>query len=88
MKSRTTRKFWRHFEALPEDIQERARIAYGRFREDPSHPSLQFKKVNDQANVYSVRIGIAYRALGIFDGDTVIWFWIGHHDEYERMLGE
>lgn len=86
MKSRTTRKFWRLFDALPDDLQERARTAYGRFSVDPLHPSLQFKKVNAADNIYSVRVGLSYRALGLLDGDTVTWFWIGDHDTYERLL--
>jgi len=24
--------------------------------------------------------------LGILEGDTVTWFWIGSHDEYERFI--
>jgi len=45
---------------------------------DADHPSLHFKKVGPYR---SVRVGIAYRALGIEDRDTIVWFWIGNHDE-------
>jgi hypothetical protein len=38
------------------------------------HPSLQFKKVD---SFWSARITDDYRALGVLEGDTVIWFWIG-----------
>ncbi len=86
MKSRATRKFWRLFGALPVDIQDHARRAYKQFRADPSYPGLQFKKVDNTEPLYSVRIGHAYRALGLLEGDTVTWIWIGHHDEYVRML--
>jgi hypothetical protein len=50
---------------------------------DPDHPSLHFKKVGSYR---SVRVGLAYRALGIVDEEAVIWFWIGSHDEYERLI--
>jgi hypothetical protein len=86
MKSRTTRKFWRLFEDLPDDIQEHVRRTYEQWRRDPAYPSVQFKRVSASEPIYSVRIGIAYRALGRLDGDTVTWFWIGSHDEYDRML--
>jgi hypothetical protein len=86
MKSRTTRKFWRMFEALPKDIQDHARRAYRQFHADPSYPALAFKRVNNSEPIYSVRIGINYRAAGLLEGDTVTWFWIGPHDEYERLL--
>jgi hypothetical protein len=33
-----------------------------------------------------VRVGIAYHALGVEDGGTIVWFWIGNHDEYEQLI--
>ena len=86
MNSRTTQRFRSCFGQLPPDIQRRAREAYGRFLENPSHPSLRFKRVHNVQAIYSVRITLEYRALGLRDGDDMIWFWIGHHDEYERLL--
>jgi len=56
-------------------------------RTDPRHPSLRLKKVDEQSNVYSVRIGLGYRALGVMEGSTVVWFWIGSHAECDRLLG-
>jgi hypothetical protein len=67
-------------------MQQRARKAYRLWRTNPGHPSLQFKRVDDQEPIYSVRISDDYRALGLMEGDTVIWYWIGSHDEYERLL--
>jgi hypothetical protein len=83
MKSHTTRSFRKAFEALPATVQQRARVAYKLWRENPDLPGLRFKHVGDQV---SVRIGSAYRALGIIEGDTVYWYWIGKHDEYDRAL--
>ena len=51
---------------------------------NPRHPSLQFKKTG---TVWSVRIGAGYRALAVLEESTLHWFWIGTHDEYERLLG-
>jgi hypothetical protein len=73
--SRTTRSFRTAFASLPDEIQARARRAYRLFRDHPEHPSLRFKKVAQMENVYSVRIGLGYRALGVLEGSTVIWFW-------------
>jgi hypothetical protein len=53
----------------------------------PAIPSLRFKKVDEESNVYSVRIGLGYRALGVMEGSTVVWFWIGSHAECDRLLG-
>jgi len=47
------------------------------------HPSLHFKKVK---SYWVARVGEDYRAVGIEAEGTVVWFWIGPHDEYERML--
>lgn len=52
----------------------------------PYSPGLQFKRVGKQRPVYSVRITDAYRVLGLLEGDTIYWFWIGAHDEYERII--
>jgi hypothetical protein len=84
--SRITPRFRKAFDALPPAIQQRARTAYQRFLSDPNHPSLQFKKVSTEQPVYSVRITLGYRALGLRQGDTITWSWIGTHAEYDRIL--
>jgi len=30
--------------------------------------------------------GLGYRALGVLEGSTVIWFWIGLHADYDRLI--
>ena len=49
---------------------------------------LRFKRVSNDEPLYSVRIGIQYRAVGLLKGDTITWVWIGSHDDYERLLAE
>lgn len=84
MNSRTTQSFREAFRALPPDVRVRARQAYRLWRDNPQLPGLRFKRVGDQV---SVRIGRQYRALGILQSDTVYWYWIGKHDEYDRLSG-
>ena len=84
MNSRTTRSFRAAFRSLPPDVRRRARRAYRLWRETPNLPGLRFKRIGDKV---SVRIGRDYRALGILEGDTVYWHWIGKHDEYDRLVG-
>lgn len=86
MKSRTTSRFWDCYEGLPENIQERSQKAYALFKDNPQHPSLRFKKVLDNPEIYSVRITQSYRALGVRQEETIIWFWIGSHGDYEELL--
>jgi hypothetical protein len=88
VKSRTTAQFRKLFADLPEEIQEQARVAYRQFRADPSHPSLRFKKVHPELPIYSARISRNYRAVGQLDEDTMIWFWIGLHAKYDKLLGQ
>ena len=86
MTSVTTERFRRALDALPIDVQRRARRAYAAFRQDPEHPSLRFKPVRTMPPIYSARVGLGYRALAVRDGGTWIWFWIGNHADYDRLL--
>jgi len=86
MISHTTERFRAAYQALPDAIRRQAREAYRLFRHNPAHPSLRFRQVHPTRPIYSARINLQYRALGLRDVDTIIWFWIGSHDEYERLL--
>jgi len=80
---RTTRRFWNLFHGLPLPIQKIAGENFSLLKENPRHPSLHFKKIG---NLWSVRIGLDYRALAVRDGSDFIWVWIGTHDEYKQMI--
>ncbi|PYS55016.1 MAG: hypothetical protein DMF76_26390 [Acidobacteria bacterium] len=84
MKSSTTPSFWRSYRSLPAEIQAEATKAYRLWKENPRHPSLRFER---KGEYWSVRITRGWRALGRFHEGTLHWFWIGPHDEYERILG-
>ena len=90
MISRTTKSFWRYFDALPQDVQRQAVRAYVLWRKDQRHPSLHFKCVSEKHAAYSVRIGIHWRAVGYRDAgesdDILTWFWIGSHADYDKLL--
>jgi hypothetical protein len=76
-------EFWKRYDALPTNIQEQADKQYALFQANPSHPSLRFKAVG---SYWSVRISRGYRALAVRRESVLYWFWIGPHDEYERIL--
>ena len=67
-------------------IRRRAQEAYRLFKENPNHPSLMFKRVHTAGQIFSVRVTLGYRALGIREGNDMVWFWIGNHGDYERMI--
>jgi mRNA-degrading endonuclease RelE of RelBE toxin-antitoxin system len=86
MKSVVDARFRKAFRYLPPHIRKQARAAYKFFKEDPYHPSLHFKRVGRDLPIYSARVTLDYRVIGLRDGDTIVWLWIGSHDEYERIL--
>jgi len=86
MKSHTTRSFRKLLAKLPAAARDQAREGYRLFRLNPSHPGLKFKKVHADPAIYSVRVGIHYRAVGAVDGNDVVWFWIGAHAGYDKLL--
>ena len=86
MKSGTSARFREMLADLPKQIQDQTRKAYRQLNEDPSYPSLRFKKVHPQLPIYSARINRDYRAVGQLEDDTVIWFWVGSHAEYDMLL--
>jgi len=86
MKSQTLPSFWTAYRSLPEGVKKEARKAYQLWKRSPFHPSLHFKCVNRKEHIWSLRIALGYRAVGIFQRDTVTWFWVGSHDDYERFF--
>ena len=86
MKSVTSRQFREMYANLPPQVRQQSRRAYRLFQHNPSHPGLQFKKVDEEDNIYSVRIGLRYRALGQLDGPEIVWFWIGPHADYDKLV--
>ena len=88
MKSSATPRFWAAYRKLPTDIQGLARKAYRLFASNPQHQSLRFKKVHGHEPIYSVRVALGYRAVGLFEGDDTSWSWIGAHADYDRLLAK
>lgn len=86
MNSHTTRRFRELLAALPTAVRQQARDAYRLFQQNPWHPGLRFKQVHPAPPIYSARVGINYRAVGVVQGSTVVWFWIGSHAEYDKLL--
>ena len=90
MRSLRSGRFNRMFRRLSEETQEKAVRSFKLWMNDTTHPGLHFEKVDDEANIWSARVDLNYRALCVkddVDRETVYtWFWIGPHDEYERMI--
>jgi hypothetical protein len=76
-------RFWAAYKALPKDVRDLANKSYALFQQNPNHPALQLKKVG---RFWSVRVGLHYRALAIQVEDGFLWFWIGTHADYEKLI--
>lgn len=87
MRSATLPSFWSAYARLDETLKQSARKAFGQWSQNPFHPSLSFKCINREENIWAVRIGRGYRAVGTLEGDILTRFWIGRHDAYERFFG-
>lgn len=86
MKSRITRSFRQKLAELSAIVRRQASVAYKQFRADPHHRSLRFKKVHPKLPIYSARVNDDIRVVGQLRDDAIVWFWIGKHEEYERIL--
>jgi hypothetical protein len=75
--------FWNCYRKLPQSIQELADAQFAQLKENPSHPSLHFKKIGKYR---SVRIGIHYRSLAVEVPEGLLWFWIGSHADYDKII--
>lgn len=75
--------FWAEYRALPPEIQILADRAFALLKAESHHPSLHLKKAG---RFWSVRVGLHFRALGIEVNDGMLWFWIGDHAEYDRLI--
>ncbi|SLM28797.1 conserved hypothetical protein [Desulfamplus magnetovallimortis] len=87
MKSHTLPSFWDAYRKLDQYVKNQARKKYELWLENPFYPSLHFKCIHTSENIWSARVTLNYRAVGVLDGDTVTWFWIGNHYDYEKFFG-
>lgn len=85
MKSKLEDEFLACLRRLPDAVRHAARKNYRLWLGDPKHPSLAFKQIGS-TGVWSVRVGIGWRVLGLVDDDTITWFGIGSHADYDTLV--
>jgi len=84
LKHHASSRFWARYESLPDEVRSLADKNYALLKNDPRHPSLHFKRIGE---LWSVRVGAHYRALGCDVDGGIVWFWIGTHGEYDKIVG-
>jgi hypothetical protein len=77
-------EFWGLYKQLPLAVQKLADRNFSLLKNDPYHPSLHLKKVDSYR---SVRVGLHYRAVAVEVPGGLLWFWIGSHEEYNKLMG-
>ena len=83
MRHRASPGFWERYGELPADVQRLANRQFALLKRDPSHPSLQLKRIG---RFWSVRVGLGFRALAVDSSEGPVWFWIVPHHEYDKLL--
>lgn len=76
-------RFWRCYRRLPQAIQTLSDKNFELLKADPQHPALHLKQIGE---LWSVRVGLSYRALGVSCEGGINWFWIGSHANYDKLL--
>ena len=84
MRHHANRRSWQCYGGLPVDVRTVADRNYALLKADPKHRSLHFKKIG---SLWSVRVGLHYRALATEAGEDLVWFWIGSHAAYDNLVG-
>jgi mRNA-degrading endonuclease RelE of RelBE toxin-antitoxin system len=84
--SHTTKQFRKLLASLPKEVRQQAREMYVLWNDNPWHASLQFKRIHAVKPIYSARINKDWRVVCIRNGDTVIWYWVGSHSDYNTLI--
>lgn len=79
--------YWQGMEKLPDEVRQMAEKSYTLWRENPKHPMLRFKKIHPSQPIYSFRVGLAYRTIGVESSEgLLVWFWVGSFEEYTKAV--
>jgi len=84
--SEITDSFRQAYGKLPEEVRQRVRKAYRQWSADPHHPSLRYKKIHATLPVWSARVGLHYRVVGVVLDEKMLWYFVGTHAEYDRLI--
>ena len=86
MTSQTTKQFQKLLAELPPHVQKLARKTFATWMRDPWHASLQFKQIHTTRPIFSARVGLEWRAVCVRADDTALWFFIGSHADYDKLI--
>jgi len=81
---RAAPSFWEEYNALEPDTRKIADKSFEVLKQDPHHPALRLKKTG---RFWSARVGLHHRVLAVEIHRGLLWFWIGDHARYDRLVG-
>jgi len=79
-----TKPFVRDYRGLPPEIQRRFDKQLGLLLENPRHPSLGARIVDNRRRIWKAKINGGYRFTFQIEGETIILRRIGPHGIMER----
>jgi len=79
--------YWKGFDDLPADVRKLAENNYKLWQENPNHPKLRFKQIHSKNPIFSFRVGLRHRTVGVRGSDNkIVWFWIGSFQQFENIV--
>jgi len=79
--------YWKHFDELPPETKKLAEKNYRLWKESPGHPGLRFKKIHATLPVFSFRVGMRNRTVGVeVEDDKIAWFWVGSFENFKALV--
>ena len=79
--------YWRHFDDLPGEIRKLAEKNYRQWKENPRNPGLRFKKIHPDPPIFSFRVGMRHRTVGVeTDDGKIVWFWVGSFETFGKLI--
>ncbi|GAB6054387.1 hypothetical protein JCM17960_32070 [Magnetospira thiophila] len=80
--------YWDSFDDLPEEIRTLAEQTYRQWKQNPMTPGLRFKQIHQTQPIFSFRVGMKHRTVGVEAPDgTVVWFWVGSFKTFKAQTG-
>lgn len=78
------RQWLKEFERLPKRVQEACVAAFRKWRKD--NDSIPFMNVTGRRDLWKVELPHSYRSIGVENGDTIKWVFIGTHQSYDEEI--
>ena len=80
-----THEFNKCYKKLPKHVQQSANEQFKLLKENPQHPSLEFRQLSSHRDCWYARVTKGYRTLATKYENVYISFWIGTHAKFDAL---